>query len=288
MKTKFYTLLVSATLISHAHAGSHHGGAGNVTGAGPGPAARGGAAPSVHSMSMPELISNRIIYSGQRFSSPASHAPGAVGFRPRYISSSGQPPVDARRPISRNVNPSQATISRFSNPRNTARELRRTNNLPSNWRNHVVAQHPGDWRRDWDRHSDHWWHGHRCHFFNGSWVIFDFGFYPWSPYWYPYDYYGYPYPYPYAYDAGYYGASAYQDAPYEDGNVYADQSISIVSAVQLQLAQQGYYRGQIDGLVGPEMRRALVRYQRSHGLRVTGGLTSDTIRSLGLRQVASY
>ena len=52
--------------------------------------------------------------------------------------------------------------------------------------------------------SDHWWHGHRCRFVNGSWFIFDLGFFPW--YGYPYDYYAddYYYGYPYGYDSGVY------------------------------------------------------------------------------------
>ena len=66
--------------------------------------------------------------------------------------------------------------------------------LRSDWRNHVFAQRSANWQRNWDRRSDHFWHGHRCHFVNGSWVIFDLGFYPWDTFWYPYgNYYGYGY-----------------------------------------------------------------------------------------------
>src|SRR5207244_5486021 len=62
------------------------------------------------------------------------------------------------------------------------RAVERGSNLPTAWRNHVVAQHSANWHRDWNRRSDHWWHGHQCHFFNDSWIIFDLGFYPWGPY----------------------------------------------------------------------------------------------------------
>jgi hypothetical protein len=78
--------------------------------------------------------------------------------------------------------------------------INRAQNLPSNWRNHVYAQHSANWHHDWDRSRDHWWNGHRCRFINGSWVIFDVGFDPgwwWSPC--PGYYYGYPC------DDGYYG-----------------------------------------------------------------------------------
>ena len=71
--------------------------------------------------------------------------------------------------------------------------------LRADWRNHIFAQRSAGWQRNWDRSRDHWWNGHRCHFFNGSWVIFDFGFSPWWPWGYPYDYDGYGYPYGYGY-----------------------------------------------------------------------------------------
>ncbi|PYK73523.1 MAG: hypothetical protein DME42_06785 [Verrucomicrobia bacterium] len=54
-----------------------------------------------------------------------------------------------------------------------------------------------------------------------------------------------------------------------------------------ELAQQGYYRGGIDGILGPETSRAIMRFQSNQGLRVTGVLTRDTVEALGLRQVAS-
>ena len=62
---------------------------------------------------------------------------------------------------------------------------------------------------------------------------------------------------------------------------------STVAAVQEQLAQQGYYRGGIDGIFGAETRRAVVRYQSDQRLHVTGNLNADTLRALGLQRVAS-
>jgi murein L,D-transpeptidase YcbB/YkuD len=145
-------------------------------------------------------------------------------------------------------------------------------------REHLFARRSADWHRDWDRHHDHWWNGHRCHFVNGSWFIYDIGFYPYD-YWYPYDYYAYDY-YPYGYDdnADYYGQGVY-----DSSEQYAD---STVAAAQEQLARQGYYRGQIDGAFGPETRRAIMRYQSDHGLRVTGTINTDTLRVLGLPREA--
>ena len=135
--------------------------------------------------------------------------------------------------------------------------------------------------RNWDRSRDHFWHGHRCRFFNNAWVIFDSGFYPWG--------YGYGY-YPYGaysyYDGDYYdngyASSEYSQEPaqseYDNGN--ADSS---VSQVQAALAREGYYRGSIDGSFGPATRNALRRYQRNHGLDVTGQIDGSVIEALRLR-----
>ena len=112
------------------------------------------------------------------------------------------------------------------------------------------------------------------------WFIYDIGFYPYD-YWYPYDY------YPYEYDAVVYeggGADYYGQGVYDSSEQYAD---STVAAAQEQLARQGYYRGEIDGLLGPETRRAIARYQGDHGMPVTGSLTNDTLDALGLQRVAS-
>jgi len=176
--------------------------------------------------------------------------------------------------------------TRFTRNGNDSRN--RFQNRGSNiGREHVFARRSADWHRDWDRRSDHWWHGHRCHFVDGFWFIYDTGFYPYD-YWYPYGYgyYGSPY-YSYDYDPGVYESSAgdyYGQGVYDSSEQYAD---STVTAVQKQLARQGYYRGEIDGIFGAETRRAVVRYQSDQGLRVTGNLNADTLRALGLQRVAS-
>ena len=156
--------------------------------------------------------------------------------------------------------------------------------------NHVFAKHSADWHRDWDRRHDHWWHGHRCRFVNGYWFIFDLGFSPWY-YGYPYGYYAddYYYSNPYSYDSGVYDSGAYEQTDpnydgketYDSSNQNGDES---VAAAQERLSKQGYYRGAIDGVFGPETRRAITRFQSEHGLRETGYLTSDTLQALGLRR----
>src|SRR5438093_12836335 len=87
-------------------------------------------------------------------------------------------------------------------------------------------------------------------FHNRTFVFFDtFGF----PFFYPYPYYGY-YHYPY------YG---YSDYGYGYGNAR-------VVEVQRQLARAGYYHGVIDGIMGPQTRRAIRAYERDHNMPAYG------------------
>ena len=124
--------------------------------------------------------------------------------------------------------------------------------------------HGGNWNRNWHHH-------------NGNDVIFigSFGFpwwWGWGPSWgwdwgYPYGYYGYGYPYgygsPYGYGYGYgYGGSTYGDSGYGQ---YGNSSRSRVAELQRRLARAGYYHGSIDGVLGPQTRRAIRAYEQDHG-----------------------
>jgi peptidoglycan hydrolase-like protein with peptidoglycan-binding domain len=53
-----------------------------------------------------------------------------------------------------------------------------------------------------------------------------------------------------------------------------------VRQAQQQLTAQGLYRGPVDGLGGPEMQRALTRFQQQNGLRRTATLDPDTMNRL--------
>jgi hypothetical protein len=159
----------------------------------------------------------------------------------------------------------------------------------------VFDRRSANWQPNWDRNRDHWWNGHRCRFINGSWVIFNLGFYPWWPIGYPFDYYYgygyYPYDYygyGYGYDPGYYGYgdSGYygQDDYYgQDGSgAYGQNGDASVAAAQEQLARMGYYRGSIDGVFGPETEQAVRAFQRDRGLNANGYLTLETRQALGV------
>jgi Putative peptidoglycan binding domain len=250
-----------------------------------------------------------------RFSSPETRTatfenrradgPRQIGNENRgYVNPNGETSL-SQRFASRTLNRTEG-LTRFSNPEtHPARsETRRDDRMGqigngnrglNAGREHVFARRSAGWHPDWDRHSEHWWNGHCCRFINGSWFIFDLGFYPWWPYGYGYPYYGY-YPYNYypsdyyypsgdysygygpgAYDNG--GGGYYGSGTYDSSDQYTDRTIA---DVQTQLAKEGYYRGEIDGVLGPETRRAIVSFQSDHGLRVTGNLTQETLSTLGL------
>jgi hypothetical protein len=290
MKTKFYwvALLASAAMIAQAKAGGHHGGGGGggfAMAANPAPAHA--AAPAFHSAS-------RSNFGGGRYIAPGTRASSYYGtFRqPRFVAADRTfarsrqfttGTANRRLDGSRTVNGRETRLTRNGND-----SRNRFQNRSSNvGRERVFARHSADWHRDWDRRRDHWWRGHRCHFVNGVWFIYDTGFYPYD-YWYPYGYGGYyasDY-YPYDYDPGIYessGSDYYGQGAYGSSDPYADS----VATVQEQLARQGYYRGEIDGIFGLDTHRAVVRYQSDHGLRMTGHLNADTRRALGLPRVAS-
>jgi hypothetical protein len=349
MKTKLFglALLVSAATITqanpggvHAVTGGFHGGA--VAHSAPAVHApmRAGGFSSFHSTPM-RAYGSRPLYSGQRYSSFGMRSSPSPAYRRPYIYSSRgsftrSGPFTAATirqgnriaPFANHRNPAVTSVW---NQRNTGSQFRNGNNhLRADWQKHVFAHRSGDWHRDWDRHSDHWWNGHRCSFINGSWVIFNVGFYPWWPWYYPDDYYynygvpyygygspsyGYDYPYSNNYDPGYYNSGDYQGQMYYDQNSYPDQSqgyydssvyqteayydpngysdqsqsnYSIVVAAQERLAQEGYYHGESDGALSPEMQKALRRYQITNGLRPTGYLDSETMGVMGLRKGARY
>jgi hypothetical protein len=343
MKTKslWIAVLASAAVFAQAQTGTVHPGGGGVQAGGvahPAPAvhapAHAGGFSPMHSMPT-RSFGGRMIYPGQRYSSFAMRPSQPAVFRrpsmyPNRVTYTRSGPFTAaiiRQPnqinrFPRFANYRNPAATSVWNQRNTGSQLRNGNNhLRGDWQKHVFAQRLGNWHRDWDRHSDHWWNGHRCCFINGTWVIFDVGFYPWWPY-YPDDYYAYGSPY-YGYDVpnsydyqpnyydsgdyqgqmyddqnrypdqsqGYYDSSVYQSEAYYNPNSYSDQSqsnYSIVVAAQERLAREGYYHGESDGVLSLEMQKAVKRYQITNGLRASGYLDADTLAVMGLQKGESY
>ena len=71
-----------------------------------------------------------------------------------------------------------------------------------------------------------------------------------------------------------------------DGPIYAHKSLppdQVIADVQEALQKQGYYRGEVDGLLGLPTRAAIGDYQRDHSLYLTSAIDSPTLQSLGMR-----
>jgi hypothetical protein len=113
-------------------------------------------------------------------------------------------------------------------------------------------------------HDQFWWTSHHSH------IVFVFGApYYWDTgYWYP--------------CWGYYPSAAY----YFDGPIYASSPEydpgQVVANVQSALQEQGYYQGEIDGILGPQTRAALAEYQSAQGIEPTGAVDEPTLETLGM------
>jgi Putative peptidoglycan binding domain len=98
---------------------------------------------------------------------------------------------------------------------------------------------------------------------------------------YPYSYYsgGYPYSYygGYPNNYSYYGSGYGYRSGY--GHGYAG---STVAAVQQRLGQLGYYRGGVDGVIGPRTRSAIAAFESRNGLVVDGTISRPLLNRLGL------
>jgi len=119
-----------------------------------------------------------------------------------------------------------------------------------------------NYQSEW--HDQGWWHNH---YRNNITFVFGAPYYWNAGYWFPA--WGY---YPNAYYAW-------------DGPIYAYHHLppdQVIANVQATLQQQGYYHGDVDGLVGPLTRAALADYQRDHGLYETAAIDQPTLESLGM------
>jgi len=129
-----------------------------------------------------------------------------------------------------------------------------------NWQgsNYTVFR---NYRSEW--HDRNWWGSryNRVVFVLGGWYYWNAGW--WYPAW------GYDPGAYYPYDGPIYG---YKDLP-------PDQ---VIANAQAALQQQGYYHGEVDGLLGPLTRAAVADYQRDHGLYITSAIDRPTLSSLGL------
>ena len=122
----------------------------------------------------------------------------------------------------------------------------------------VFANYTPIWQPQW------WWTSHYSH------IVFIYGgWYYWNAnYWYPA--WGYAPDSVYAFDGPIYASSPEYDPA------------QTVANVQSALQQQGYYNGEIDGILGPQTRAALAEYQSAQGLEPTGLVDEPTLDALGM------
>jgi hypothetical protein len=130
-----------------------------------------------------------------------------------------------------------------------------------NWQGREYAAFQ-NYRGEW--HDQGWWqyHYNRIVLISGGWYFWNAGY--WAPAW------------------GYNSSAAYY--PY-NGPIYAYNNLppnQVIANVQSTLQAQGYYQGEVDGLLGPETRAALANYQQAHGLYTTEAIDQPTLRSLGM------
>jgi Putative peptidoglycan binding domain len=71
-----------------------------------------------------------------------------------------------------------------------------------------------------------------------------------------------------------------------DGPIYVGHSAEppdkVIADVQAVLQEMGYYKGEVDGLLGPLTREALTAYQADQGLTTTAAIDQPTLDSLGM------
>jgi hypothetical protein len=114
-------------------------------------------------------------------------------------------------------------------------------------------------------HDEGWYRSHytRVELIGGGYYYWNNGY--WFPAW------------GYSQSAAYY---AY------DGPIYVGQRAvppdQVVADVQAVLQDMGYYKGEVDGLLGPLTRQALTAYQADNGLAATAAIDEPTLDSLEL------
>ena len=114
-------------------------------------------------------------------------------------------------------------------------------------------------------HDQGWYHSHyqRVELIGGGYYFFNAGY--WFPAW------------GYSPSAQYY---AY-DGPIYSGQ-HAEPPDKVIADVQGVLQQMGYYKGEVDGLLGPMTREALTAYQGEQGLTQTAAIDEPTLDALGM------
>lgn len=225
-----------------------------TTAAPPAPAARS------NTSSLPQAVVHR----------PVSSNPNVRPGYPPATLSNNRPvyPINRNRVIVPNRAPAVASVPNRAvavtpNQRRNIVSGNRQTRLPSRTGNELsFAQARAQWARQ--GHDRDWWRNHhnRIVFYGGGYWFWNAGW--WFPAW---------------------GYSPYYNNYVYDGPIYGFGELSpgdVTAQVQEVLAQQGYYYGAIDGVLGPDTRDAILRFQADHGLATTAAIDEPTLDSLGL------
>ena len=116
-----------------------------------------------------------------------------------------------------------------------------------------------------ERHDQGWYRSRyqRVELISGGYYYFN------NNYWYPA--WGYnPTNEYYAYDAPIYAGK------------HAEPPDKVIADVQAVLQEMGYYKGEVDGLLGPLTREALTSYQTDQGMVATAVIDEPTLDALGM------
>ncbi len=116
-----------------------------------------------------------------------------------------------------------------------------------------------------ERHDQGWYHSHyqRVELIAGGYYYFNSGY--WYPAW------------------GYNQSNEYYayDAPIYVGK-RSEPPDKVIADVQAALQEMGYYKGEVDGLLGPLTREALTGYQTDQGMVATAVIDEPTLDSLNM------
>jgi hypothetical protein len=116
-----------------------------------------------------------------------------------------------------------------------------------------------------ERHDQGWYRSRyqRVELISGGYYYFNNGY--WYPAW------------------GYNSTNEYYayDAPIYAGK-HAEPPDKVIADVQAVLQEMGYYKGEVDGLLGPLTREALTGYQTDQGIAATAVIDEPTLDTLGM------
>ena len=60
------------------------------------------------------------------------------------------------------------------------------------------------------------------------------------------------------------------------------QYSNLIEMAQIAMFAYGYYNGSIDGILGPELRTSIVRFEKKYDLKITGKLSNALFEKLNI------